>query len=44
MLSEDLNEQFHIALAVQAAEEIGNMVRRSSKCSDGAQGETKGGI
>jgi hypothetical protein len=41
MLSGDLNEQSHIALAVQAAEEIENMVRRSSKCSGGAQGEIK---
>jgi hypothetical protein len=41
MLSADLNGQFHIALAVQAAEEIGNMVRRSSEGGDGAQSEIK---
>ena len=41
MLSGDLNEQFHIALAVQAAEEIGDMVRRSSECGDGTQSEIK---
>ena len=35
MLSEDLNEQFHIALAVQAAEEIGIMVPKSPECSYG---------
>ena len=39
MLSAGLNGQFHIALAVQAADESGNMARRSSECGDGAQGE-----
>jgi hypothetical protein len=35
MLSGNSNGQFHIALAVQTAEEIGNIVRRSPSCHDG---------